>query len=137
MANEFRSFLASGTVNPSRFVNIVDGSAGYVEQGTATKTIIGVSAEGQQDPSYAGDSASDAATTGQALRVYGPGRSCLVRAGGTISAGRPLTADASGQAVTADLTATGHVRIGGYALENGASGDLINIMVWPFEGRQA
>lgn len=134
MPAEFPGFLATGNIYPQRFVCQVSGSAGYVDQATASTFIVGVSQKGTQEaPGTAADSGY-AATADKPLTVYGPGRIALLKLGGTVSAGDRLTADASGQGVKQVTTNTAHAYIGGIALSNGASGESINVLVWPYDG---
>lgn len=128
---ELEGFFASGDINVSRIVSPVASTQGYVEQATASKVAIGVAQEGDRASTFAGGTAGLAATTGQSLRVYGRGRRALVKAGGTIAANQLLTSDASGQAVSADLTATGTIYLVGRAIGAGSSGDLIEVLVDP------
>ena len=53
----------------------------------------------------------------------------LVRAGGTVAAGDPLTSDAAGKAVKAQITASTAVFVGAVALEAGVDGDLIRVLL--------
>ena len=128
---ELEGFFASGDINVSRFVAPVASTQGYVEQATASKVINGVSQEGDRASTFAGGTAGLAATTGQSLKVYGRGRRALIKAGGTIAANQLVTSDASGQAVSADLTATGTIYIGGRAIGAASSGDIFEILVDP------
>lgn len=128
---ELEGFYASGDINVCRFVAPVASTQGYVEQATASKVINGVSQSGDRLSPLAGGTAGLAATTGQPLLVYGRGRRALIKAGGTIAANQMVTSDASGQAVSADLTATGTIYLGGRAIGAGSSGDIIEILVDP------
>lgn len=137
MAADFDGFLASGNIYPSRFVSIVSGSRGYVAQATASTPVAGVSTEGTF---YAPGTAADSGYAGvdtYPVPLKGPGRTCLLKLGGTVSAGDRLVSDASGQGTKLDVTATGHQYIGAVALDNGVSGSLIRVQVWPFEGKMA
>ena len=59
------------------------------------------------------------------------GGTVTVKLGGTVSAGDPLTSDASGMAIAAAAAAATTVRIIGYADEPGVSGDLIDVFFSP------
>ncbi len=131
MSFELEGFFASGAITVSTFVAPVASTEGYVEQATASKNIVGVSQEGDRASTFAGGTAGQAATTGQSLKVYGRGKRCLIKLGGTVAANQMVKSDASGQAVSADLTATGLVYIGGRCIKGGASGDLGEILVDP------
>lgn len=54
-----------------------------------------------------------------------------VELGGTVTAGAPLTSDASGRAIAAAPVAATTVRIVGFALEPGVIGDLVEVLVQP------
>ena len=137
MSLHLSGFRSTGNTNPSRFVTVVSGSAGYVDQATPSTFIIGVSQKGTQEaPGTAADSGY-AATAGRPLTVHMPGSVALLKLGGTVSAGDRLTADASGQGVKVATTATAHTYVGAIALSNGVSGDLIDVMVWPYDGPQS
>lgn len=131
MSFELEGFFASGAINVSRFVAPVASTEGYVEQATASKNIVGVSQEGDRASTFAGGTAGQAATTGESLKVYGRGKRCLIKLGGTVAANQLVTADASGQAVSADITATGTIYLGGRCIKGGSSGDLGEILVDP------
>jgi hypothetical protein len=138
MSIEFDGFLSSGgNVYPSRFVSIVSGNRGYVQQGTASTPVIGVSCEGTFYPPGTAADLGYAGVDTLPFRVYAPGRSCLIRLGGTVSAGDRLVSDASGQATTMNVAATTHQYVGGIALDSGISGGLIRMFVWPFDARPA
>lgn len=68
------------------------------------------------------------ADSGQMLDVH-MGGLVSVKLGGTVAAGAPVTANASGLGVTATVTAGSTVRVVGYAAEPGVSGDIIDI-IW-------
>lgn len=54
-----------------------------------------------------------------------------VRAGGSISAGGPLTSDSAGKAVAAAPANDTNMNIIGWALSDGADGDIIPLIVAP------
>jgi hypothetical protein len=134
---EFDGFLSSGSINPSRFVSISSGNRGYVFQSTASTPIVGVSCEGTFYPPGTAADTGLAGVDGLPVRVYAPARTCLIKLGGTVSAGDRLVADASGQGTKLDVTATGHQYIGGIVLDNGVSGGLVRMFINPFEGKMA
>jgi len=134
MSSEFDGFLASGAIKPSRFVSISSGNRGYVFQATASTPIVGVSKEGTFYPPGTAADTGDAGIDGLPVPIYAPHRTCLIKLGGTVSAGDRLTADASGQGVKLDITATGHSYVGGIVLDNGTSGGLVRMFINPFEG---
>lgn len=53
----------------------------------------------------------------------------LVKAGGTIAFGDPITSDANGKAVKAAPAATATARILGYALDSAADGDQVDVLI--------
>lgn len=55
----------------------------------------------------------------------------LVELGDTVTAGAPLTSDATGRAIVAAPVAATTVRVIGFAIEPGVVGDLAKIMVVP------
>lgn len=125
-------WVASGSINPCRFVAIVQGSPGIVEQSTASKRHFGVSQKGTY---YAPGTASDTGLAGvdtKPLGVKQTGEIALLKLGGTVSAGDLLTADASGQGV-AVAASTAIQYIGAIALHNGATGNFIDVVVKCFE----
>lgn len=62
------------------------------------------------------------------IQVAGVAR---VKLGGAVAAGDPLTSNASGQGVAASPTIGVNAYIVGVALEGGASGDLIDVLLAP------
>lgn len=83
--------------------------------------------------------ASTAAIIGVALYNAAAGQTATVqiagvarvKLGGTVTAGDPITSDASGQGVTAAPVAGVNAYVVGFALESGVSGDLIDVTVTP------
>lgn len=71
-----------------------------------------------------------AAAAGDMVDVYVAGQA-MVELGGTVTAGAPLTADASGRAIVATPAAGTTVRILGFALEPGVVGDVAKVLVQP------
>ncbi len=55
----------------------------------------------------------------------------FIELGGTVTAGAPLTADASGRAIVAAPVVSTTVRVGAIALEPGVIGDRIKVLVVP------
>jgi hypothetical protein len=99
------NFVANGTIQPSRFVTIDSTSENAVIQASAnTQELIGVSQEWSKLAPIPGAS-SEAADAGDPIKVYGLTDICLLQsttAGWT--AGDRLTANSSGQGVTASGT---------------------------------
>lgn len=125
-------FVASGNILPSRFVAGVSSQPFYIEQGTASKRLIGVSDRGTY---YAPGTAADsgyAIPDGKSARVWQDGEEALIKCGGTINAFDFLTADASGQAVSA-AASTALQYFGAVAMQDGADGQFIRVKVKCFE----
>ncbi len=126
-------FVSSGSINPCRLVAGVSSEPFYVEQSTASKRHIGVSQKGTY---YAPGTAADtglAGVDGKPIQVHQEGEEALLKLGGTVAAFDPLTADASGQGVAANMTSTAKVYIGAIAMQDGASGEFIRVKVKLFE----
>lgn len=93
---------------------------------------VSVAADGQVDPTGAGLHAdgvlqNDPAAAGRAASVCIGGRT-KVEAGGTVTVGGPVAADASGKAVDAT---TGDVILGTALEAADADGDIISIIFQP------
>lgn len=120
--------VASGDINPSRFVMPISSTAFAAAQATAGSKIVGISHEGTRR-----FDATLCASDGEGFRVYGEGEHCLLELGGTVVADDFLVPDADGKGVTADLTATANpVWVGARAAEGGASGNKIRVTVKVF-----
>ncbi len=113
------SFEASAATTARRIARFSDVSASQRVAGATANTdpIIGVF---DRLAGAAGDMV-DVFVTGQAL----------VELGGTVTAGAPLTADASGRAIVATPAAATTVRVLGFALEPGVIGDVAKVLVQP------
>ena len=125
-------FIASASINPSRFVAITSSEPGYVQQATVSLRHFGVSQKGTY---YAPGTAADtglAGVAGKAVAVHQDGEIALLKLGGTVAYGDLLTSDASGQGVA--VTASPALQyIGAIALHDGSSGEFINVKVKCFE----
>jgi hypothetical protein len=129
-------FIASGSINPCRFVALVAATVGCVEQATASKRHFGVSQKGTY---YAPGSAADTGLAGvdtKPLTIHQEGEIALLKIGGTVTHGDLLTSDASGQGVSA-AASTALQYFGGIALQSGTTGQFINIRIRPFEAATA
>ncbi len=99
------AFIANGTIQPARFVQI-DTSTNdkVIAASAATVPIIGVSQEWSNLAPTPGAS-SAAAVAGDSIRVYGLGKICYLQATSAgWTAGDRLTADSTGNGVTASGT---------------------------------
>lgn len=68
---------------------------------------------------------------GERASVFGVGNIADVEYGGTVTRGDPLTADATGRAVTAAPAAGVNIFIGGFAEVSGVVGDVGSMVVHP------
>jgi uncharacterized protein YaiE (UPF0345 family) len=94
-------FVASGNINPSRFV-VLSGQS-TVAQAGANAVAIGVSQEGSYTAPV-DDAPSLAAIAGLPLKVYGDTETCLVEAGAAFAVNAELKPDAQGRAIAAVAT---------------------------------
>lgn len=130
MAQITPSYLAGGTIRPSRFVRLSDTEDFTVLEADANSKIIGISQEGGRTAPIPAVSTVNAAEDGDTLNVYGPTMDCLLELGGTVASGDDLKSDADGQGVVLTQGATNQ-EVGATALEGGISGDLIRVIVAP------
>ena len=124
-----KSYLANGTINPSRFVKLDTTTQGRVLQCGAGDKCLGISQLGtRRSPEV--DSSGNAAQTGEPLGVHDEfGELCGLTLGGTVTVGDRLKSDANGKGVT---TTTDQDEYGAIAKMNGVSGDVITVEVTPF-----
>lgn len=123
------SFTAGGNISPSRFVS-ASGSF-HVGQATgATNAPIGVSQAGVRRAPGTGLDDGYAAISGEGLRVFGVGETCLIDTGDVVTAGQYLKSDANGRAVPVDTSLTTLQYYGARALEtNTASATKVRAVV--------
>lgn len=107
-----KSFIAEAAISARSLVK-PGASGGVVPAAAATDDVIGVS-----------DTLD--ATLGQTVDVIMSG-SAEVKLGGTVAAGKPVAANASGAGV-AGAVGAGNVAVG-YALQAGVSGDIIDVVL--------
>jgi hypothetical protein len=121
------SYIAGGTIRPSRFVKYTANDF-EVAEADANEKIAGISQEGTRTAPIPDVSTNEAAQSGETLQVYGDGEDCLLELGGTVVPGDDLKSDADGKGV---VIATGAAlqQIGAVALEGGVSGELIRVQV--------
>jgi len=116
---------AGGTIRPYRFVKINTGADNQGLESDANDTIIGVCAGSTRQF----DSANHA-EDGDVISLQA-GNIVMVECGGTITRGGPVESDADGKAVAQTVNTTNR-RIGGFALESGASGEIIRMLWQPY-----
>lgn len=138
---------SSATVYPHRFVSIDPtnspaGSGGFkvIEDIVVAQPIVGVSQDGTNSfpmgTNDLGVTASTAAgVTGQQIQVFGVGEECLIELGGTVAPGDLLkanaTTDGKAIAVVAVNVLSTPQYYGGQAIQGGAAGELIRMLVSP------
>jgi hypothetical protein len=113
-----KSVIAGAAISRYRFLKF-SASDTVVHAAAATDAIVGVS-----------DTAALAA--GDRLDAHiGGGPLVLVEFGGAVVRGGPVTSDANGKAVAAAPAAGTNNRIGGFAMESQASGDIGYVEFYP------
>lgn len=121
------SLMATGDVNPSRFITLTAGADHVCSQSTTGDLPIGISQEYAHYAPY-GSNSTLAASSAQSIAFYGVGEYCLLELGGTVANGDPLKPDSSGKGVVGTV---GSDKIGARATEAGVSGTLIRVLVQP------
>lgn len=112
-----KAFTAGGAVTKRRLVKFGSADATVVQAAAATDLIIGAS--GDLD-----------AASGARVSVVVAGIAD-VEAGGNITRGALVTADADGKAVAAAPAAGVNNRVAGVAMVSAASGDIIPVLLAP------
>ena len=126
MANQHTPNLVSGgTIRPYRFVKLDTSEDNAGIESDANDTVIGVSSgdtKSHDSANHAEDGDQISLQTGNVL---------LIEAGTSITRGAPLESDADGKATNQTVNTTSR-RIGGFALESGASGAIIRMLWQPY-----
>lgn len=114
-----KSFEASADILGNRIVAFSDvaASSKVATAASATAPAVGISD-------------SMGSTTGGMCDVHLAGI-YPVKLGGTVTAGAPLMADATGAAIAASATAAATRRVIGFAIEPGVSGDIVDVWLAP------
>lgn len=110
-----KSYDATGTINPYRFVKFDSADYNVIQGAAATDSLIGASTD-------------IAAASGERVDVI-HGGIASIKLGGTVARGGLVTSDASGQGVAAAPASGANNRIGGMALASGVSGDIIPVLL--------
>lgn len=131
-----QNFVARGTVNPCRFVKVSLNQDNAVEQAGSNDRPYGISALWIHDAPIPG-AGTDAASSGEMLKVYDLGETCLLELAGTVARDDMLISDTNGKGVVTATTGTTIQWIGATALEAGVSGNLIRVSVVRFPYRPA
>ncbi len=114
-----KNVVAGGTVGQRRIVKPHASNAGeYILAAAATDALMGVCVQ------------PGGAASGARMDVQLDGIAEVV-AGGTITAGAPVTSDANGAAVTAAPSAGTNNRVIGHAFEAAVSGDIFRVVMRP------
>jgi hypothetical protein len=120
------SFLATGNINPSRFVSL-SGNMQVQQAGANDAALIGISDPGTDFAPGVGAGSTLAAKAGEGLRVYGIGKVTLLTVTAAVTYGQRLKPDANGQGV---VVGTGSVQnVGAIALESANAGELCRVYV--------
>lgn len=112
---DIKSYDAEAAIAANRIVKFGAADYGVVQAAAATDAMVGVAV-----------SPNGAAAAGDRVDVAHDGIAD-VKLGGTVTAGAAITANASGQGVAAAPSAGANVRIVGFALTGGASGDIVPV----------
>ena len=133
---------ANGTIFPARFVSF-DPTAGgvgdnkVIETAAATLPVVGVSQLGTDFPPINDPHVTlnnVAAIKGEQLDVFGVGEICAIELAEAVKAGDLLKAgSANGKAVKAPTDGTVSTKqfVGGFAMQSGAPGEKIKMVVHP------
>lgn len=122
------SWVAGGTIAPSVFVKQTS-TAFTILQADSGNGLLGVMQEGQRGPpGITGSDSAVAAIAGDvaSFNIYQTGDRCRVKCIGSVTAGQALKASTGGQAIS---HTSGSADIGGFALTNANSGELVEILV--------
>ena len=122
--------MANGDIRPARFVELqnASGQARAIEA-NANEKVIGISMNGTNKAPIPDVTSTNAAESGQHLRVHVQGEETLLELGGTVAAAAFIKSDADGKGVAALTTGTVTQEIGAVALESGVSCELIRVKV--------
>lgn len=123
-----RTFLASGSVIPSRFVKRDTTADGKGLQCGAGDQVAGVSQKGSRRIPYGGLDDGNCAIAGEPFEYYAEGELAYLELGGTVAAGDRLKSDSVGRGIT---TTTDQDEYGAIANWAGVSGNLIEVLVQP------
>lgn len=128
MPNTPPNLLASGTIRPCRFVKI--SGAFQCAEADANEDVIGVSMEGTNTAPLSDLVTSDnAAVSGDSLRIFGNGDTCLLQIGDTVTYGQRLKSDADGKGVPVATTGTTIQYYGARALQSGSASEKIWVQI--------
>lgn len=129
MAGTNPNYLAGGTIAPMVFVTPDASNDNRVTQAVHNSPIAGISSAATETAPLPSNS-TNAATTGNPIRVYGEGEQCLLTYGATVTRGNRLKSDANGAGIPISGPGTlPRQQVGAIALESGIAGDIRNVQV--------
>lgn len=126
-------WVAGGNITPSRFVAQNTSYDSTVDNASsANQRCLGVSQTGTRKAPGTGADDGYAAIAGEPVQVYLPGDIAPLQIGsGGVTRGQLIKTDASGNGVAAATTGQTLQWVHAQALESGASGEIINVLVLP------
>jgi len=113
---------ASGTILPMTFVKMSGDNT--VAQAGANETPIGITM--RQSAAF---NSANAAVSGDQVAVLTVGQIAKLTLGGTVAAGGFIKSDAAGKGVAIATSGATAQEVGGIAINGGASGENIDVMV--------
>ena len=128
--------ISGGDIRPARFIKLSTAADHTVLEADANERVFGVSIDAAQDapiPSADGD----AADAGDFFRYLGPEEEATLELADTVVRGDLLVSDADGKGEPYDDAATTVQWIGAEAMESGAAGEKIKVIVKNFPIRPA
>lgn len=115
---------ASGDIRPMRFVKMSGDNT--VAESDANEFSIGIAL-----PQSAAFNSANAAVDDGQIAVVTAGQIAQLKLGGSVSAGGLIKSDADGQGVAIATSGTTAQMVGAVAINGGASGEQIDVMVLP------
>lgn len=127
-------FVAGGVIYPSRFVYLYSSDDSTVLQPAAANTrCLGISQPGTEDaPGLNGATAYAASADLDPIMVFLPGDIAPLEIGsGGVSTNDLIKCDATGKGIVAASTGQTTQWVSAIALEAGAAGEIVNVLVIP------
>lgn len=124
---EAGSFVANGTIRPSRFVKFDTSGPGLVLEADAGEAVVGISGPGTRFAPWDELDDGNHAVAGENCRVYQDGeKRVMLELGGTVDEGDWLKSDADGKGV---VSSADQEKVGARARMAGTSGKIIEVDV--------
>lgn len=121
---------AGGTIEPCRFVKQSTAADFTLLQAGTNERVFGISNEAAQAAPIP-SAATAAAVSGDDLNWYGNGEVALLELGsGGITRGAFLKSDTDGKGVAAATTGATMQEVGAQAMESGAAGEKVRVVVY-------